>query len=89
MDVPICLGCAYVKAHRKPTQRKVAKNKKQLRTVIAKGQVVSVYQISRPTPFFIPTLRGRPATQNYVGATVFIDHFSDFTYIHLMEKLDG
>ena len=40
-------------------------------------------------PGFIPTHRGIPTTKSYVGVTVFVDHFSDFTYIHLMKKLDG
>ena len=25
----------------------------------------------------------------YSGATIFVDHFSDFTYVHLMTKMDG
>ena len=42
-----------------------------------------------PTPEFVPTHRGIPTVQQYLGATFFVDHFSDYTYIHLMIKIDG
>ena len=89
VDAPICPGCTYGKAHRKPTKRKRVNNKKHLRKVTAPGQVVRIDEVVRPTPGFIPTNWGRPTTQRYVGATLFVDYFSDFAYIHLMEKLDG
>ena len=89
MDVSICKGCVYGKAHRIPTISKVVKNTKQLIIVTATGRVVSVDQLVSPTPGFIPTRRGRPWAHRYVGARVFVDHFSDFAYIHLMDKLDG
>jgi hypothetical protein len=38
---------------------------------------------------FIPTHRGTPTTKRYIGATIFADHFSDFTYGHLMIKMDA
>ena len=88
MDPPVYLGCAYGKVHRKPMQRKGEKNKKQLTTTAEPGQVVNVDQLINPTPGFIPTHRGIPRTQRYIGATVFVDHLSNFTYIQSMEKLD-
>ena len=63
--------------------------RKKLRTETAPGQVVSIDQLVRTTPGFIPNHRGIPTAHLYVGATVFVDHFSNFTYIHLMEKIDG
>ena len=38
---------------------------------------------------FIPTHCGRPTTHRYIIATIFFEHFYYFTYINLMEKLDG
>jgi hypothetical protein len=55
----------------------------------APGQVVSVDQLVSPTESFVPTHRWTPTTLQYQGATFFVDHFSDFTYIHLMTKLDS
>ena len=88
MDAPIYPGCVYGKAHRKPTQINGVKSKKQLRTETAPVQVISVDPLVSPTTGFMPIHWGRPTTQSYVGATVFFDHFSEFTYIHLMDKLD-
>ena len=51
--------------------------------------MVSVDQLVSPTPGFVPTHRGQPTKARYVGATVFVDHFTDFTYVHLMIKLDA
>ena len=58
-------------------------------TATARGQVVSVDKLVSPLSGFIPTHRGISTTQRYVDATVFVDHFYDFIYIHLMEKLGG
>ena len=55
----------------------------------APSQVVIIDQPVSPTPGFILAHQGRPTTQCYVDTTVFVDHFSDYTYIHLMKKLDG
>lgn len=46
-------------------------------------------QLVSPTSGFVPTHRGIPTTKRYIGATVFVDHFSDFTYVHLMTKMDA
>lgn len=47
-------------------------------------------QLVSPTPGFVPTHRGSPMTQRYIGcATVFVDHLSDFTYVHLMTEMNG
>jgi hypothetical protein len=89
VDPPPCPGCAYGKAHRRPWRHKGIRNHKKLSTATAPGQVVSVDQLVSPTPGFVPTHRGRPTTARYIGVTVFADHFSDLTYVHLMTKMDA
>lgn len=86
---PICPGCAYGKAHRKPWRSKGAQNKRSIRTALSPGEVLSINQLVSPTPGFVPTHQGRPTTARYNGATVFIDHFSDFVYVCLMSKMDA
>ena len=46
-------------------------------------------QLIIPTIGFVPTHHGTPTVKRYIGATVFVDHFSDFTYVYLMTKLNG
>ncbi|CAJ1943881.1 unnamed protein product, partial [Cylindrotheca closterium] len=88
VDAPTCPGCAYGKAHRKPWRYK-GTNKRQIKPATHPGQVISVDQLASPTPGFVPTHRGTPTTMRYTGATVFVDHFSDFTYIHLMTEMNA
>lgn len=86
---PVCPGCAYGKAHRRKKRHKGARNKKKLREANAPGDVVSIDQLVSPTPGFVPIHRGLPTRKRYVGATIFVDHCSDLTYIHLMTTLDA
>ena len=51
--------------------------------------MVSVDQLISTVPGFVPTHRGKPTLKRYVGATVFVDHFADFTYVHLMTELNA
>ena len=81
---PCCPGYAYVKAHIKPTRYKGAKQFKIIKPVNATGLCVRVYQLVSSTPGFVPTHRGIPTLQRYKGATVFVDHHSDYMYVHLM-----
>ena len=69
-------------------QIKGVNNKKRLRTATDPDKIVSIYQLVRSTPGFIPNHRGIPTTQIYFSSTVSVDHFYDFTYIYLMGKLD-
>jgi hypothetical protein len=89
IDPPVCPGCAYGKAHRRPWRHKGSRNLRSIKPATFPGQVVSIDQLISPTEGFVPTHRGTPTTQRYIGATVFVDHFSDFTYVHLMTKLDA
>jgi hypothetical protein len=89
IDPPVCPGCAYGKAHCRPWRHKGSRNTRPIKPATFPGQVVSIDQLVSPTQGFIPTHRGTPTMQRYIGATVFVDHFSDFTYIHLMTKLDA
>ena len=67
---------------------KGVRNRKILKIATVPGQVVSVDQLVSPTPGFVPTHRGTPTTKCYIGATVFVDHFYNFTYAHLMTEMN-
>ena len=87
MDPPTCPGCAYGKAHKLKWRHKGIKNRKRIKVAMAPGQVVSMDQLISPTPGFVPIHRGTLTKQCYVGAMVFVDHFSDLTYVHLMTEM--
>lgn len=89
VDALTCPGCAYGKVHRRPWRRKGIKNLRKIKITTAPGQVISVDQLVSPTVGFVPTHRGRLSLARYIEATVFVDHFSDFMYVHLMLNLDA
>ena len=63
--------------------------KYKIRPATNSGEVIRVNQIGRPTPGPIPTHKGNPTVTRYVEATVFVDHYSEFTYVCLISKLDA
>jgi hypothetical protein len=40
-----------------------------------------------PTPGLIGQLKGFPTTQRYMAATIFVDHFSRLSFVHLQQSL--
>jgi hypothetical protein len=51
------------------------------------GQMVSVDQLDSSAAGFISQLKGRLTRRRYKAATVFVDHFSRMSYVHLQESL--
>ena len=78
---PKCPSCLYGKAHRKPWRMHKIDPKIKLSTI--PGAVASIDQLESPVPGFVPIAKGQPTIQKYCGASVFVDHASDFTYIHM------
>ncbi len=85
---PVCVACLYGKAHKRP-KRKKAPKPANVRPVSAPGDCVSVDILVSATPGLIAQMRGFLTRQRYRYACVFVDHFSDFSYVHLMKKQDG
>ena len=72
---------------RKPWRVKGKKNRGQLRKVKSPGDCVSVDQLESRTPCFIGVMRGSVTKRRYTNATIFIDHFSDLSYVHIQKSL--
>ena len=53
------------------------------------GANTSVDQLESTTPGLILQSTGKLLRARYTAATIFVDHFSNFTYVHLMTSLDG
>ena len=82
---PKCAGCIYGKMHRKPWRSKAQPGRIAITT--RAGQCISVDQLESSTVGFIGQLKGKLTTQRYKYATVFVDHFSRYTYVHLQKSL--
>lgn len=86
-EAPKCATCLYAKATRRPWRTKAQPS--SLRVATRPGAVVSVDQLESPIGGMVPQNKGLPTKRRYVGATVFVDHWSDLTYIHPMESLSA
>ena len=87
---PLCYGCQLGHQHRKPWRGK-GKLRKHIRRQdeTFPGANTSTDQMISQYGGLIPQVRGKLMKAKYYGATVFVDHFSDFTYVHLMQDMTG
>ena len=92
-EFPFCPGCQFGKAHKRQWRHRSKKkdgSRKRIRQATRPGEVVSLDTMdSRNVPGLMPQLRGTPTRQRYHYATVFVDHYSDLTYVHLHQYNDG
>ena len=49
--------------------------------------MISIYQLESPVLGFVPIVKGQPTICKYRGASVFMDHANDFTYVHMHHNL--
>ena len=50
------------------------------------GISISIDQIESPQGGLISVLKGRQKSRKYHVATIFVDHFSNVTYVHFSES---
>ena len=81
---PMCASCQFGKATKRPWRTKAIPSQAiNLKPITQPGSCVSVDQLESPVPGFIAQLKGRLTTQRYKVATIFVDHFSRYGYVHL------
>ncbi len=79
---PKCPACLYGKQTKRPWRTK-AKPSSLSKLATAPGQRVHVDQLKSPTPGLVAQVKGYLTKQRYRVATVFVDEFSDLTYVHV------
>ncbi|KAL7549579.1 hypothetical protein ACHAWF_012836, partial [Thalassiosira exigua] len=82
--IPLCVACQFGAAHRRPWRSKGKKSgviRKDSETVPGDG--VSVDQIISSQPGLIPQISSFLTSKRIWGCTTFVDHVSDFVYVHL------
>lgn len=87
--LPTCSACLFSKAEKRPWRQKSVKNKQPPSKPTRPGQVISVDQLKSPTPGLVAQMRGIPMKARYEYATVFVDHYSGMSYIHLQKTQDA
>jgi len=80
MEQPMCAACMFAKAVRR-NRPKIPTHDSKPATLA--GQRVSIDQLESSTPGFIAQTTGVLTNDSYRVATVFVDNYSRFSYIHL------
>jgi hypothetical protein len=86
--IPSCQSCLFGKLSKRNWRTKEY-NEGGLDKAMRSGEMVSVDQLQSPVPGLIAQLKGTPTRERYTCATVFVDHFSDLTFVHLQRSTDG
>ena len=77
---PVCACCLAGAMTKQPSR--VKGGKRHLHTATKPGEYVSVDQLESRTPGFLAVLRGFVTNKRYTCATIFVDHYSRFTYYY-------
>ncbi len=85
--LPVCMSCIFGKAHCKPWCSKGPKGSIRKESNDAPGKCVSMDQLISAQPGLIPQMAGFLTNLRIWGATIFVNHFSDYVYVALMRDL--
>ena len=87
--VPVCASCFYGKATKRAKGSKTPVSILPLKKITRPGEVVSVDCLTSATPGLIAQTAGGLTHQRYLHAIVFVDHYSDLSYLHLLKTQSG
>ena len=85
VSAPKCVGCLFGKSHRKPWRYKNCSNKIRAIDEIKPGDNTSIDAMESTTPGLIPQTSGFLTNRRYWAATIFVDHATNYGFVHLQE----
>ena len=86
---PTCAGCLYCTMTKFSCHTKYENNRGSIWKAFYPGECIPVDYMESRTPGFISQLKGKPTKQRYRRATIFLDHYSDMTYVHLQIRFSS
>jgi hypothetical protein len=72
---------------KQPWRTKAQQDNSKIKSVTRPGDCLSIDQLESPTPGFVAQLKGALTKKQYRAATVFVNHASRLSYIHLQQGL--
>ena len=88
--IPVCSSCMFGKMTRRPWRTKGYQNKDETSHLkLQPGECVSIDQLESTTPGLVAQLKGIPTTKRYNTATAYVDHATQFTYVHLQTSTNA
>ena len=83
--MPFCAACAFADASKRNWRVK-GKHKGLRKSTDKRGDKTSCDHLISHEPGLIAQVTGRLTYERYCGAIIFSDHYSDFTYTHLIKS---
>jgi hypothetical protein len=85
---PFCPACQYGGLTKRAWRTRGKGNQPSGKiTITIAGQCVSVDQLESSTVGFIAQTKGKLTTMRYKFATIFVDHFSNLSFVYLQKRL--
>jgi Reverse transcriptase (RNA-dependent DNA polymerase) len=87
--VPLCQACLYGKLTRKPWRHRAAGSISRISKSTRPGEMVSVDQLESSVPGLVGQLKGKITRIRYRVTTVFVDHYSGLSFVHLQSSTNA
>ena len=90
IKLPPCPACIFGKQHKRPWRSRGKQKNIRKDGQIHPGDGTSVDQLESRHPGLVPQTKGfHRTTERYVGATIFVDHATNYTYVHMIKDFTG
>jgi len=86
-SLPPCGVCLFGHARRRPWRSKGPPSSIKKASETYPGAGTSTDQLVSAQPGLVPQFSGALTSDRINGATIFVDHYSGYTYVHLMRRL--
>lgn len=87
--IPVCAACLYGKGIKRSKRTKIARSLQPAQDIMAAGDCVSVDILVSETTGLVAQMSGFLTRQRYKYVCIFVDHHSDFSFVHLMKSQEG
>jgi hypothetical protein len=86
-QIPLCTSCLYGKATQRPWRTKESSkdSARPIQKVSGPGQYISPDQLVSTMPGYIAQLCGKPTLKQYHADTIFLNHYSWLSYVHIQK----
>jgi hypothetical protein len=86
---PLCAACFYGKATKQQTRTKTPESILPNKKITQPGQVISVDCLTLDDAGLVAQMTGNRTHARYKHVIIFVDHYSDLSYVHLLKKQDA
>ena len=88
INMPFCAACVHDKATRCPWRSRLTNNKDEASTPREPGEVISVDQMTSPTPGLIAQTTGMLTNKRYTCTTIYVDHSSGYSFVWVQKSIN-